>query len=621
MTKKIQLAAKRLFDIIASSVFIVIFSIIPIWLSIAIAIKATSKGPVIFKQERVGKDGKIFKIYKFRTMLIPEESYDKDGKPLGNYNRITKVGAFLRKTSLDELAQLFNVFNGTMSIIGPRPTLAYQVEKYTTRQKRRLEMRPGITGWAQIHGRNNLSWHEKIEFDIEYIDNFSVWLDCKILIKTIGAVLGAKGIEFTKNDEISAGSNVDKRGENVLVLCGGIPQVALIGELKKRGYHTILADYNPQCVGVGVADEFFPVSVMDNEAVKALAIEKKVKFIITACADQVLRTMANVSQELNLLCYIDDDTAYGGWDKPCMKRNFEMHDIPTSKFVVASKLDSIQVGRLRYPLIVKPVDSYSSRGVRKVGNEEELKEAFRNAVTISKTHTAIIEEFVSGEEVSVDAYIENGKVHILCQSRLDKTGEEGKFVICRTLYPFSLSATVQNKIMLTAQKIADVFGLINSPMLIQLIVHDDDISIVEFCARTGGGDKFRLIKKASGFDVIAAAVDLSEGRTPHVENIEMTKGYIVNEFLYAEPCVFDHIEGFEEAKNAHVISEYFQLKQRGALIDGVKSSADRVAYCTLEADSKEEMIAKHGELDKMIKIIDSNGRDALRHDLMKGFII
>ena len=257
MKRKIQLAVKRLFDLTVSFIFIVIFSIIPVWLVIAIAIKATSNGPVIFKQERVGKDGKLFKIYKFRTMLTAEESYDKDGKPLGNYERITKVGAFLRRTSLDELAQLFNVFNGTMSIVGPRPTLSYQVEKYTERQRRRLEMRPGVTGWAQVNGRNDLSWREKIEFDIEYIDRFSLWLDFKILFKTVGIVLGAKGIEFKRNDEISSENAIQK--DNVLVLCGGIPQVALIGELQRRGYCVILADYNPQCAGATVADEFYPV--------------------------------------------------------------------------------------------------------------------------------------------------------------------------------------------------------------------------------------------------------------------------------------------------------------------------------------------------------------------------
>ncbi len=202
--RKFRLCIKRLFDVCSSFALMLALIVIPVLIVIPIMIKLTSKGPAVFTQERVGKDGKVFKIYKFRTMLIPEESYDNEGNPLEPVQRITKVGKLLRKTSLDELMQLFNVMNGTMSVIGPRPTLPYQVENYTEEQKRRHEMRPGITGLAQINGRNDLSWTEKIEYDITYIDNFSLWLDIKILFKSVLTVLKKDGIEFTKNDVINS---------------------------------------------------------------------------------------------------------------------------------------------------------------------------------------------------------------------------------------------------------------------------------------------------------------------------------------------------------------------------------------------------------------------------------
>jgi lipopolysaccharide/colanic/teichoic acid biosynthesis glycosyltransferase len=191
---------------------IVVLTVIPVLIVVPIAIKLSSKGPAVFVQNRVGKNGKIFKIYKFRTMALPpEDSYVKDsvlyqanGELLKSESRITKVGAFLRKTSLDELMQLFNILNGTMSFVGPRPTLPYQVEQYNDEQRRRMEMRPGVTGWAQVNGRNNLTWTEKIKFDVEYIDNFSIWFDIKILFMTVGTVLGGKGIAFTKYDDLTA---------------------------------------------------------------------------------------------------------------------------------------------------------------------------------------------------------------------------------------------------------------------------------------------------------------------------------------------------------------------------------------------------------------------------------
>lgn len=198
---KNQLCIKRAVDIFLS--FFGLVLLIPVFLIIAIAIKFDSKGKVFFLQNRVGKEGKCFRIYKFRTMLPPEYSYDKAGKPLENYDRITKVGNFLRKTSLDELPQLINVLVGDMSLVGPRPTLQYQVEKYTSEQRERLNMLPGITGWAQVNGRNELTWEEKINLDRFYVNHFSILLDMKILLKTFLVVIGKKGVEFTQEDHIS----------------------------------------------------------------------------------------------------------------------------------------------------------------------------------------------------------------------------------------------------------------------------------------------------------------------------------------------------------------------------------------------------------------------------------
>lgn len=208
--RKFHLFLKRTIDIVAGCLLVLMLIAVPVLIVVPIAIKLTSKGPAVFTQERVGKDGKIFKIYKFRTMLIPEESFDSNGEPLDNYDRITKVGNFLRKTSLDELMQVFNVINGTMSLVGPRPTLKYQVDKYTKEQLHRLDMRPGITGLAQVNGRNELSWEEKINYDIQYINNFSIWLDIKILFKTIAVVFKREGIEFTQNDSISLQTEPEK---------------------------------------------------------------------------------------------------------------------------------------------------------------------------------------------------------------------------------------------------------------------------------------------------------------------------------------------------------------------------------------------------------------------------
>ena len=202
--RKMQLFMKRFADIFLSAILLICLIVIPVMIIIPIGIKLTSKGPAVFTQERVGKNGKVFKIYKFRTMRIPEDSIDENGNQLEPKQRITKFGAFLRKTSLDELMQVFNILNGTMSFIGPRPTLPYQTERYNERQHKRHDMRPGITGWAQVNGRNDLTWSEKIEYDIEYIEKFSLWFDIKIIFSTVAVVFKQDGIEFTKNDAINS---------------------------------------------------------------------------------------------------------------------------------------------------------------------------------------------------------------------------------------------------------------------------------------------------------------------------------------------------------------------------------------------------------------------------------
>jgi undecaprenyl phosphate N,N'-diacetylbacillosamine 1-phosphate transferase len=189
------LIVKRSLDFVFAVILLIVLS--PLMLLVAIAIKLDSRGPVFFKQERPGKGARIFTIYKFRTMSVETE---KAGKPLSNIARITKVGSFLRKTSIDELPQLFNILKGEMSFIGPRPLLVEYLEYYSSEQKRRHEVKPGISGWAQVNGRNAISWEEKFKYDIWYVDNQSLLLDIKILFMTVYNVLRRKGINNSLGD-------------------------------------------------------------------------------------------------------------------------------------------------------------------------------------------------------------------------------------------------------------------------------------------------------------------------------------------------------------------------------------------------------------------------------------
>lgn len=193
---------KRFTDIIISLLGIVIGGI-PM-LIVALLVKLDSPGPVLFKQARLGKNGKQFHIYKFRSMCVGAE---KSGVYSDNQDkRVTKVGKFIRATSLDELPQFFNILKGDMSLIGPRPPLTYHpwpLEEYTDFQRRMFEVRPGITGWAQVHGRKDVEWHHRIELSVWYVDHLSFWLDIKIMFKTVFKVL-------TNADNENKGETVTK---------------------------------------------------------------------------------------------------------------------------------------------------------------------------------------------------------------------------------------------------------------------------------------------------------------------------------------------------------------------------------------------------------------------------
>lgn len=400
-----------------------------------------------------------------------------------------------------------------------------------------------------------------------------------------------------------------------LVLCGGIPQIALMEYLKSKEITVILADMNEKVAGRKYCDIFYPVSVLDKDAVKAIAAKENVDFLITVCADQVLEVVAQISGELGLPCYIDAATATNVSKKSYMKNIFIKNGVPTSKHIILEELDLEKTKELEFPIIVKPVDSYSSRGVKKVLNNNELKVAFEEAKNISREGKVVVEEFVEGEEVTVDVYVENGVAKILTTSNSDKVKGEG-FVIHRTRNPANISEDILEKIKDTAQRIATGFGLKDSPMLIQLITDGKQISVIEFCARTGGGIKFRLIKRVSGFDVVKAVADLTLGEKPHYEDDGKARPFIVNEFLYAKEGVIDHLEGFEELLREGIINEYYQLKAKGTKVGSVKSSGDRIACFTIQTDNIETLKKNHAIANGRIKVVGENGQDLIRHDLV-----
>ena len=183
-------AIKRILDLVIASIAMILLC--PVFLIVVILVRFKLGHPILFCQQRPGLNAKPLTIYKFRTMIA--KTHDENGNILPDDKRLTPFSLWLRSTSLDELPELFNVMKGDMSIVGPRPLMTKYLARYTPHQARRHEVKPGITGWAQIHGRNNITWEEKFEMDVWYVDNWSLWLDIKILLRTFRQVISRKGV-------------------------------------------------------------------------------------------------------------------------------------------------------------------------------------------------------------------------------------------------------------------------------------------------------------------------------------------------------------------------------------------------------------------------------------------
>ena len=203
-------SVKRVLDFVFSLFALIVFS--PLMAVAAVMIKLDDGGPALFRQKRPGKNGEIFEVYKFRTMSVRTE--DENGRPLSDMERMTKIGRALRKTSIDELPQFINVLKGEMSFIGPRPLLCEYLDLYSPEQARRHEVRPGISGWAQVNGRNAITWEEKFDYDVYYVDNMSFGFDMKILMKTVANVISGAGVNSAEQSTMEKFKGTVKKEGN-----------------------------------------------------------------------------------------------------------------------------------------------------------------------------------------------------------------------------------------------------------------------------------------------------------------------------------------------------------------------------------------------------------------------
>jgi phosphoribosylamine-glycine ligase len=399
----------------------------------------------------------------------------------------------------------------------------------------------------------------------------------------------------------------------ILVLAGGSDQIALIKELKKRNHEVVLVDYFQNPPAKLYADKHIIENTLDAEIVKKIALSENAQLITTACTDQALLTVAKVSEELSLPCYISYQTALNVTNKAYMKKVLLYNNIPTARYVIVDSANLKTINKFEFPVVVKPVDCNSSKGVKKVHNADELSNALKDAISFSRTKTAIVEEFKEGIEISADFYIENDNVKILSVTGSNKIKNTNSFTITQSFYPV-VSSEKGYQILEIGQQIANAFNLRNTPLLIQLIEKDGNFNVIEFSARMGGGSKYKLIEVLSGVDIMRTYVDLILGANPIVHPQKQVNFALMN-YIYCFPGTFYKTEGLNELRQKNIIDDYFLYKTEGMEIEKSETSGDRVAGFLITDPDKNKLLEKLHCADNTIKVVNSLGKDTMKHGL------
>lgn len=587
---------KRLFDIVLSIIGL-IFSI-PIFIVIALLIFIEDKGPIFYNASRLGRKGKIFKMYKFRSMKVnAPDIRNADGSTYNGDNdpRLTKIGRFIRKTSIDELPQLINVFIGNMSFIGPRPHLVTDYKGYDSLSedgKRRLAVRPGITGYSQAFYRNSVNSDEKIKNDVYYANNISFILDVKIFFKTISSVLKRENIYVDVN-----GGNMKK----LLIIGASVLQVPAIKKAKELGYYVGVIDYNPKAVGIQYADEFFNVSTIDIEGVIKTAEEFKPQGIVTLATDMPMRSIAAACEKLNLHG-ITMDTAIKSTDKGEMIKTFEMYNVEHPWYKIANDENEFNKikKKIKFPCIMKPTDNSGSRGVVLANSLKELEESYYYTKENARKGAVIIEEYMQGNEVSVEIITIDDEPHVLAVTDKLTTGAP-HFVEMGHSQQSLLGKKNVDKIKDLACRAVKAVGIKNGPAHVEIMLTKDGPKMVELGARMGGDCiTTHLVPLSTGIDMVEATIKIACGEKVDIEP-KFNKGSAIRYFDVPNG-VIESISNIEEAKKIDGVKEITFVKNVGDEVGDINSSVDRIGFVIAQADTPKGAIKICKEAINMVKV-------------------
>lgn len=408
--------------------------------------------------------------------------------------------------------------------------------------------------------------------------------------------------------------------ESVLILGGGADQKLLVAEFKKRGFYTIIVDYYENPPAKGIADKHYKESTYNQNEILEIAKKENVKFVTTISTDQPILVAAYVSEVMNLKFQISFDQAKNITNKKYMKSILHKNYIPTAKSVILDKDFSIVDFNfeLRYPLIIKPVDSSGSRGVFIINNESELLENYKKSLEFSNTKDVVCEEFIDGQEISVDAVVVNKKSTVLVVTDGFKTYTNDSSptpLYNQNIYPTKISSTAYKKISLISQAVATAFNIDNSPLFLQMIVSNDDVFVIEFSARIAGGSKPYIIPLISNVDIVNTYVSMLLEEEIHLNQIPSDEVFSLNH-IYSIGGVFQCFLGVDELIAEGLIERFISYQQVNSIVRKPNNGSDRIGAFIVKGKSYSEVSIKTKIIDNRLKALDNNSIDIILHNIL-----
>ncbi|MDX9694764.1 MAG: ATP-grasp domain-containing protein [Bacteroidales bacterium] len=399
-----------------------------------------------------------------------------------------------------------------------------------------------------------------------------------------------------------------------LVLSGINPHIELIRQLQERGYYVILIDFAENPPAKKYADEHIKESLLDKEIVLKIAKKRNASLVISVAAERANAVSCYVLEKMGLYCPYSYDTAMKISEKSTMKQIMSDNNILTANFNIINSLESIQDIPLEFPIVIKPLDGYGSKGVRKICSVDELNITVEKALSISKSKNVLLEEYISGREMSVDCFIDENKSHILLirekQNIIQNDDELQSF---GSISPADVSKKLLSNIQQIANQIRDAFKLRNTPLLIQIIAKEDKAFVLEFSPRLGGGLCFRTVKLHTDFDYVSSCINSFLGIKQEI-SINRKEIYYSIHNIYSKKGKFSRIVGVEDLISMGIIKEIYINKAVGVEVGNDFSSSSRVGQFIVEGKSRNEIYDKIKTTFENLEVYDTNNIAILLKD-------